>query len=198
MSMGVVRRLSLIALLLALTLLGAACQNARNPVAPAAAPSVPSALAAVPSGGNAHPLVETAASVPRGAEGMVNSVPTAAPQLNTIEVTINVHGAPPNTDLFVQIAHDAYLGPVPGRADGTCDRAMQFGFPSPPTHTGGDAGVLHTSEGGSASTHIRFELPHGLQAGAYEPGGMLDQMIRVVDATQTFELRTGCMTMTWR
>jgi hypothetical protein len=84
---------------------------------------------------------------------MANSVPTATPNTNIIEVTINVHGAPPDTDLYFQIAHDAFLGSVPARGDGVCDRVARFGFPNPPLHAGGDAGVIHTSFGGAASSH---------------------------------------------
>ena len=151
--------------------------------------------AASPYGGNAHPLIETPWSVPRGGGGMANSVPTAAPNTNVIEVTINVHGAPADTDLYFQIAHDAFLGPVPERGDGVCDRVAQSGFPNPPLHAGGDAGVIHTSSAGAGSTHIRFELPEGFSSGAYEPGVRLDSMFRVVNLTKTFELRTECLTL---
>lgn len=146
-------------------------------------------------GGKAHPLVEVEGSVPAGGGGMNVPVPTATPDTNVIEGTINVHGAPPDTDLFLQIAHDAFLGPVPARGDGICDRVAQFGFPNPPLHAGGDAGVIHTSAGGTGATHIKFEIPDGFSSGAYEPGARLDQMIRVVNLTKTFELRTDCMTL---
>lgn len=146
-------------------------------------------------GGSARPLIEVAGSVPAGGGGMVIPVPTATPDTNIIEGTINVHGAPTDTDLFLQIAHDAFLGPVPARGDGVCDRVAQFGFPNPPLHAGGDAGVIHTSTGGTGATHIKFEIPEGFSGGAYEPGARLDQMIRVVNLTKTFELRTDCMTL---
>ena len=129
---------------------------------------------------------------------MANSVPTATPNSNVLEVTINVHGAPPNSDLYFQIAHDAYLGAVPARGNGVCDRVAEFGFPNPPLHAGGDAGIIHTSPGGTGSTHIKFELAEGFQNGAYEPGMTLDQMFRVVNLTKTFELRTSCMTLLMR
>jgi hypothetical protein len=126
---------------------------------------------------------------------MANSAPTASPGKDVIETTINVHGAPPDMDLYFQIAHDAYLGPAPARGNGVCDRVAQLGFANPPLHAGGDAGVIHTSSGGAGSTHIRFELPDGFSSGAYEPGALLDQMFRVVSLTKTFELRTPCMTL---
>jgi len=152
-------------------------------------------LAMGPSGGNAHPLVEVANSVPAGGRGMANAVPTATPGTNVIEVTLNVHGAPPDTDLYFQISHDAFLGAVPARGDGVCDIAAQFGFFDPPIHAGGDAGIIHTSPAGAGSTHIRFEIPAGASAGAYEPGAQVDQMFRLIDLTKTFELRTACMTL---
>jgi len=161
----------------------------------AALASSASGVARSPYGGNAHPLVEVETSVPAGGGGMANAVPTAPPDTNVIEVTINVHGAPPDTDLYFQIAHDVFLGPVPERGDGVCDRVAQFGFPNPPLHAGGDAGIIHTSPGGAGSTHIRFELPQGFGAGAYEPGARVDQTFRVVNFTKTFELRTACMTL---
>jgi hypothetical protein len=188
-----------------LAFVGIACETAvGNPTSASAITSASSAsslisssfdLAASPYGGNAHPLIEVPGSVPAGGGGMANSVPTATPETNVIEVAIDVHSAPPDTDLYFQIAHDAFLGPVPARGDGMCDRVAQFGFPNPPLHAGGDAGVLHTSPGGAASTHIKFELPEGLSSGAYEPGARLDQMFRVVNLTKTFELRTACMTL---
>lgn len=173
--------------------------SARNPVAPSAvaAPAV-GLLAASPTNGNAQPFIEITTGEPTGAGGMANAVPTAAADVNVIEGTLNVHGAPPDTDLFFQIAHDAFLGPIPARADGVCDRALQFGFPNPPLHAGGDAGIIHTSKGGAGSTHVRFEIPLGFAAGAYDPGAQVDQMFRLVNSDQTFELRTACWTMTWR
>ena len=193
--------------LIALT--GTACQgNLGTPSSPsalgsasAASPSAldgsfsVSGLEGSPFGGNGLPLTEVPWSLPAGGGGTANTVATATLNTNIIEATINVHGAPPDTDLYFQIAHDAYLGPVPARGNGVCDRVAQFGFPNPPLHAGGDAGVIHTSSGGAASTHIKFEIPEGFASGAYEPGALLDQMFRVVNSTKTFELRTACMTL---
>jgi hypothetical protein len=187
-------------------LVGIGCEStAGNPTAPTAIvgsassasnlASLPFGAAASPFGGNAHRLIEMPWSVPREGGGMATSVSTAAPNTNVIEVAINVHGAPADTDLYFQIAHDAFLGPVPERGNRVCDRVARFGFPNPPLHAGGDAGVIHTSSGGAGSTHITFELPEGFSSGAYEPGARLDQMFRVVNLTKTFELRTECMTL---
>ena len=185
-------------LVLLVVLTGLGCQgNPETPASPSLLGGSWSAAGAraLASGANAQPLIEVPGSMPAGGGGMANSVPTATPNTNVIETTIDVHGAPPNTDLYFQIAHDAYLGAVPARGNGVCDRVAEFGFANPPLHAGGDAGVIHTSPGGAGSTHIRFELPEGFQNGAYKPGATVDQMFRVVNLTKTFELRTPCMTL---
>jgi len=201
MTIGMPRLACVSALVLLMALPSLGCQD--NPGTPASPSSLDGSLSAageraLASGANAQPLIAVAGSIPAGGGGMANSVPTATPNSNVLEVTINVHGAPPNTDLYFQIAHDAYLGAVPARGNGVCDRVAEFGFPNPPLHAGGDAGIIHTSPGGAVSTHIRFELAEGFQNGAYEPGARLDQMFRVVNLTKTFELRTSCMTLLMR
>lgn len=161
-------------------------------------PSSPSAgiggstptLAASPFGGNAIPLVEVANSSPAGGAGMLNVTQTATPDTNNFEVQVTVHGAPADEDLYVQISVDAGLGAA--QADGTCNRATQLGFPNPPTHAGGVAGILHTSAGGSASTHIKFVLAEGFAGGAFDQGAKVDIMYRVVNLSKSFELRTSC------
>lgn len=201
MSVGMPHFVYVSGLVLLMVLTGLGCQgNPETPVAPSLLGGSLSAAGAraLASGANAQPLIEMTGSIPAGGGGMANSVPTATPNSNVLEVTINVHGAPPDTDLYFQIAHDAYLGAVPARGNGVCDRVAEFGFPNPPLHAGGDAGVIHTSPGGAGSTHIRFELAEGFQNGAYEPGARVDQMFRVVNLTKTFELRTSCMTLLMR
>jgi hypothetical protein len=198
MAIGMSRLACASGLVSLMALSGVGCQdNVGNPASPSVlGAALPAAgFRASPYGGNGHPLVEVAGSVPAGGGGMANTVPTATPNTNVIEVTIDVHGASPDTDLYFQIAHDAYLGAVPARGDGVCDRVAQFGFPNPPLHAGGDAGIIHTSSGGAGSAHIKFEIPEGFQNGAYEAGAMLDQMFRVVNLSKTFQLRTSCMTL---
>jgi hypothetical protein len=90
----------------------------------------------------------------------------------------------------VQISVDAGLGTA--QANGTCDRASQIGFPNPPTHADGDAGIFHTSAGGSGSTHIKFVLAEGIAGGAFDHGARVDIMYRVVNLSKSFELRTSC------
>lgn len=188
--------------LIALT--GTACQgNLETPSSPsalgnatAASPSARdgsfsvSGLGGSPFGGNGLPLIEVTGSIPAGGGGTANTVPTASPNKDVIEATINVHGAPPDADLYFQIRSDRFLS-VDKRGDGVCDEVARLGFPNPPVN----AGVIQTSSGGAGSTHIRFEIPDGTSSGAFEPGALLDQMFRVVNLTKTFELRTACMTL---
>jgi len=147
-------------------------------------------LAASPFGGEAQRLVEVANSSPAGGAGMVNVTQTATPDTNNFEVQINVHGAPADEDLYVQISVDAGLGAA--QANGVCDRVQQLGFPNPPTHAGGDDGIFHTSPGGSGTTHIKFVLAEGTAGGAFDAGAKVDIMYRVVNLSKSFELRTSC------
>jgi hypothetical protein len=120
----------------------------------------------------------------------VNVTQTATPNTNNFEVEVAVHGAPADQDLYVQISVDAGLGSA--QADGTCNRATTLGFPSPPVHADGDAGIFHTSRGGSGSTHIKFVLAEGIAGGAFDEGARVDIMYRIVNLSQSFELRTSC------
>jgi hypothetical protein len=165
--------------------------NMGSPASPSLATSGSTpVLAASPFGGNAMRLVETANSRPAGGAGMVNVTQTATPDTNNFEVEVAVHGAPADEDLYVQISQDAGLGSA--QADHTCNRATQPGFPNPPTHAGGDAGIFHTSQGGSGSTHIKFVLAEGVAGGAFDEGARVDIMYRVVNFSKSFELRTSC------
>jgi len=165
--------------------------NVGSPASPSAgvSGSTPT-LAASPFGGEAQQLVEVANSSPAGGAGMVNVTETATPDTNNFEVQINVHGAPADEDLYVQISVDAGLGAA--QANGVCDRFQQLGFPNPPVHADGDAGIFHTSPGGSGSTHIKFVLAEGTGGGAFDAGARVDIMYRVVNLTKSFELRTSC------
>ena len=176
-----------LALLLAVTI---ACQsNIGGPGAPSLlSGSVSGAgLATSPYGGHAVPLVEEPSSVPAGGSGMLNATQTN--HANDFEVTVNVHGAPPTTDLYFQIVGD--LLPAT-RGDGVCPGT----FPNPPVHAGGDDGILHTSVGGSASTHIKFAIAEGGALGGFEPGVKSDFKYRVVSGDGTFDLRTPCIVYT--
>lgn len=186
-----------------MALIATGCQsNPRSPVSPSALDSLgaasPSALdssssiavSGGSSGGNGLPLIEVPGSIPAGGGGTANTVPTASRDKDVIETTINVHGAPPDADLYFQIRSDRNLS-LDKRGNYVCDEVERVGFPDPPFNFG----VIHTSSGGAGSVHVRFEIPDGTSNGAFEPGAKVDQMFRVVNLPKTFELRTDCMTL---
>jgi hypothetical protein len=142
-----------------------------------------------PFGTNAIRLTEVPGSVPAGGVGTINATQTAEPGTNDFEVTINVHGGPPNTDLYFQVVSD-FLPAT--RGDGVCPPA----FPNPPIHVGGDDGIIHTSPGGAGSTHAKFSIPEGAFFGSLEPGVMRDVKLRLVDLAQTFDLQSDCIVQT--
>ena len=160
-----------------------------GPTAPTAAlGAFATGAARAVSGGEAVPLTEVAGSVPAGGSGMLNDIQTRQPGLNNFEFTVNVHGGPPDTDLFFQFVGD--IDPAT-RGDGVCPEA----FPSPPG-PGNSIRILHTSVGGAASAHIKFEVPEGVFGGAFDSGEKVDFKWRLVNSTQTFELRTPCVVLT--
>lgn len=88
------------------------------------------------------------------------------------EVTINIHGAPPNTNFFVRRAFD--LSP-----DGIC------------TGTFLNVATLTTDAGGAGSTHFVRE------AGApFVSGVQFDLVIQVYTADLSTILQSGCMIVT--
>ena len=142
-------------------------------------------LAGSPYGGAGIPLIPEPDSVPGKGGGRVNNPQTAEPGFNNFELNVNVHGGPPDTDLFFQFVADV----VPGtRGDGACPE-----FPPPPANT---IGVLHTSAGGAAAAHLKFEVPEGAFLAAFDSGVKSDWRWRVVNSTQTFDLRTPCVVLT--
>ena len=132
------------------------------------------------------PLTEVSGSVPTGGTGIVNDPQTGEPGFNNFEVTVNVHGGPPDTDLYFQFVGD--IDPAT-RGDGVCPAP----FPNPPANT---IAVLHTSAGGAASAHIKFEVPEGAFFGVFDPGVKSDFKWRVVNLAQSFDLRTPCVVLT--
>jgi hypothetical protein len=142
-------------------------------------------VAGSPYGGNAIPLIEVSGSVPTGGSGTLNDPQTGEPGSNNFEVTVNMHGGPPNTDLYFQFVGDV----VPeSRGDGSCPA-----FPDPPANT---IRILHTSPGGTVSTHVKFGVPEGAFFGAFDSGVKSDFAWRVVNVSQTFDLRTPCVVLT--
>jgi hypothetical protein len=163
-----------------------------------ASPNAPTGTAAIgvlaaqggkpgsPFGTNALALSEVTGSMPAGGSGIVNVIPTGQPGANNFQITVNVHGAPPDTDLYFQIRGDTGL---PGQQDdGICQRAATW--PAPPTSLLNQ--VLHTSAGGAGALHV--SLP--TTTPGFDSGVTSDFMYRIVDFTQAFELRTACASFT--
>ena len=174
----------------------AACSNpAAVPSAPSSAPSPVGALSSSSSisGTHGQPLMPV-----RGAGyGIVNVTPTAAVEGSfSAQITVNVHGAPPNTTFYVQRAPEVGR---PNNADGICQRAAgeaPWGQPAPnfvtfPLPATGPLVVLQTSDGGAGSVHIDFTAPTIIDGTAF------DVMFRLVDnlTSPSNELRTGCFTV---
>jgi len=139
-----------------------------------------------PYGGDAVPLIEVAGSSPAGGGGILNDPQTGKPGFNNFEVTVNVHGGPPRTDVFLQFLADVFPDT---RGDGVCPGE----FPAPPAMT---IGALHTSGGGAASAHIKFQVPEGFFSGTFDSGEHADFKWRVVNLEETFDLQTPCVTLT--
>lgn len=164
------------------------CQGNIAPTAPTAVTGAFAPGTHASYGGQAVPLTEVAGSIPAGAAGIVNDIQTREPGFNNFEFTVSVHGGPADTDLFLQFVGD--IDPAT-RGDGVCPGA----FPSPPG-PGNSIRILHTSVGGAASAHIKFEVPEGVFGGAFDSGEKVDFKWRLVNSTQTFELRTPCVVLT--
>jgi hypothetical protein len=130
--------------------------------------------------------------------GNVNVTPTAAADGSfSAQISVNVHGAPPNTTFFVQRAPE--IG-RPNSADGVCQRAAgaaPWGPPAPnfvtfPLPAAGPLVTMRTSEGGAGSVHIDFGAVTILD------GTQFDVMFRLVDdlTSPVNDLRTRCFTVT--
>jgi len=172
-----------------LGLVAAACEeNVGGPAAPSASAAFPPFVEAVSYGGQGIHLTEVPGSVPPGASGVLNDTQTGTPGFNNFEVTIDVHGGPPDTDLYFQFVGDVDSAT---RGDGVCPGS----FPAPPGPTN-SIRVLHTSAGGTASAHVKFPVPEGAFGGAFDSGVKVDFKWRVVNAAQTFDLRTSCVVLT--
>jgi hypothetical protein len=179
----------------------AGCSNQALPGAPTSVTSVQSIPAAsrtlaTTSATHGQPLIAVAGS----GTGIVNVTPTAAVDGSfSAQITVTVHGAPPNATFYVQRAPEVGR---PNGADGVCQRATgqaPWGPPAPnfvtfPLPAAGPLVVLQTSEGGAGAVHIDFAAP------AIADGTAFDVMFRLVDnlAAPTNELRTGCFTVTVR
>ena len=173
-----------------------------SPTAPTSALSVPPGSQGAASNESSHAPSSThgqqLTAVAGAGSGMVNVTATAAVDGSfSAQINVNVHGAPPNTALYVQRAPE--IGRANG-ADGICQRAAgepPWGPPAPnfvtfPMPAAGPLVTLETSAGGAGAAHIDFA------AATIPDGTRFDVMFRLVDnlTTPTVDLRTGCFTVT--
>jgi hypothetical protein len=113
--------------------------------------------------------------------------------LNTQD-SINVHGVPANTILYVRGSGDTGL-PNGQQSDGICQRAALGLFGPVALFPGGPPAIIETSPGGAGTVHIT----DGRNAPTLTDGAMTDIMLRLVDAlppaVPTIDLRTPCFTL---
>ena len=169
-----------------------------SPIMPTAAGDVSTAAALQPPGashaGSSHGLQLTAFA--GSGSGVVNVTSTAIGGVYTLNTqdSINVHGVPPNTVLYVRGAGDTGL-PDGQQSDGTCQRAALGLFGSVALFPGGQPAIIETTAGGTGAVHII----DGRNNPALSDGVMTDIMLRLVDAlppaTPTIDLRTPCFTV---
>jgi hypothetical protein len=183
-----------------LSLVVVACNRQEgSPIAPALTGSSSAASVSNANGTASVPTAEPLQAVTGSGSGIVKVTPTALADGFTAQITVNVHGAVPNTTFYIQRAPE--VGRANG-ADGVCQRAAglpPWGPPAPnfvtfPLPGTGPLATLQTSEGGAGSTHIDFVAP------TIADGTQFDVMFRLVDdlMNPTNELRTRCFTVTVR
>jgi hypothetical protein len=144
--------------------------------------------------GSSHGLQLTA--VAGSGSGVVNVTSTAIDGVYTLNTqdSINVHGVPPNTVLYVRGAGDTGL-PNGQQSDGICQRAALGLFGSVALFPGGPPATIETTAGGTGAVHVI----DGRNSPALTDGVMTDIMLRLVDAlppaAPTIDLRTPCFTL---
>jgi hypothetical protein len=181
------RRYSRIALAVLFGVAAGGCQgNVVNPTAPTVSSMLAPGTTTSAYGGQAVALIAMPGSLPAGGSGIINDPQTAQPGFNNFQLTVTVHGGPPDTDLFFQFVADIARAT---RGDGVCPTS----FPDPPANT---IQVLHTSPGGTATAHIKFGVPEGFFDGTFDSGEKADFKWRVVNSAQTFDLQTPCVVLT--
>lgn len=154
----------------------------------------------VQASSNGRPLVAVSG---QGA-GRVNLALTSAAEGFSAQITVNVHGASPDTTFYIARAPE--VGRPLGN-DGTCQRAAELwpweqpnsvGFPAAPAFVmfprplAGELKTLVTNANGSGATHFAFDLP------TLADGTQFDVEFRLVDSLSvpTTDLRTTCFTVT--
>lgn len=104
--------------------------------------------------------------------------------------TVNVHGVPPDTLLYVQLSPDGGLGTQ--QADGVCQRAGVGLFFPVALYTGGPPATIRSSPGGAGAVHVELHF----NAPFFPEGSQGDVVWRLVNAlppaVPTIDLRTPC------
>ena len=176
-----VRFFSVSAAAAALGIAVAGCgSNAGSPAAPNLS-AAPLSLAASPYGGSGVPLIPQPGTT---GGGTLNDPQVGTPGLNSFELNVAVHGAPPDTDLYFQFTAD--IDPAT-RGDGNCPPFVDPAF---------TIAVLHTSAGGAARAHVKFPVPEGAFFGTFDSGEHADFRWRVVNDSHSFDVRTPCVVLT--
>ena len=166
-----------------------------GPTAPNKSPTAPSLVPASSQSEmslTSQNGIELTAVVGSGS-GIVNDTATANDDGFTLrgQVNINVHGAQPDTLLYVQIAADVGL-PGGQQTDGICQRAAAGLFAPLALYPGGPPATLQTSPGGAGAVHTTA----GINNPFLPDGAKTDLVIRLIDGlpptNPTIELRTRC------
>lgn len=189
--------------LCATSVLAAACSTPSPGATPAS--ELATAPSVIPSGSASGPSPQSQTSSDHGIQlipivgsgaGIVNDTATANDGGFTLrgQVNINVHDAPPNTLLYVQIAADVGLQGAPEgqQNDGVCQRAAAGLFAPLVLYPGGPPATLQTSRGGAGAVHTTAAINNPFLA----DGARVDLVIRLIDVLPpgipTVELRTPC------
>ena len=135
--------------------------------------------------------------------GIVNLTSLPGDPGMTVNVTINVHNAAPNTTFYIQRAPETGIPQRPLSSDGICQRAegvapwvgaVTFVTVPRPLPTG-DLVTLTTNAQGNGTAHFTLNFPPNFVL----DGTVFDVEFRLVDsitAPPTNDLRTGCFTVT--
>ena len=143
--------------------------------------------------------------------GIVNLTSLPGDPGLTVNVTINVHNAAPNTTFFIQRAPETGIPQRPLSNDGICQRANGLwpweqpnseGFPPVPAFVTvpkplpGDLVTLTTNAQGNGTAHFILNFPPNFVL----DGTVFDVEFRLVDSltAPTTDLRTDCFTVTAR
>lgn len=133
--------------------------------------------------------------------GIVNLTSLPGDPGLTVNVTINVHNAAPNTTFFIQRAPETGIPQRPLSSDGICQRANGLApwigapsFVTVPRPLLGDLVTLTTNAQGNGTAHFILNFPTNFVL----DGTVFDVEFRLVnnETAPTIDLRTECFTVT--